>query len=144
MAYGTTSKQNDTRKYIVFRIKSGHTNGKYSKRNTFCEFFLIDYKHFTSQTMTTSTSTSAVNSIINSTVSSRSSESHSDKGTKKKLNDHRFSSWNLFRRSQSLGKLFWIISIIRKKCIKQMYASSHLRLIRLTWPFNGLSRETML
>jgi len=53
------------------------------------------------------TSASAVRDNLTSTISSKTSESQSEKGTKKKGNDHhRFSSWNLFRRSQSLGKLF--------------------------------------
>lgn len=52
----------------------------------------------------TTIATSTSSSTVHSTVSSRSAES--DKGTKKKHNDHKFSSWNLFRRSQSLGKLF--------------------------------------
>lgn len=53
------------------------------------------------------TSASAVRDNLQSTISSKTSESQSEKGTKKKGTDHhRFSSWNLFRRSQSLGKLF--------------------------------------
>lgn len=80
--------------------------------------FLNSIVSISQTTIATSTSTSTVHS----TVSSRSAES--DKRTKKKHNDHKFSSWNLFRRSQSLGKLFWQEQLKYRKYSSDLATSS--------------------
>lgn len=69
-----------------------------------CQF--LNVFHFRFQPLPLTTSSTPSTTISKSSISARSTASAEHRSKKKTQSDKQISSWKLFRRTQSLGKLF--------------------------------------